>query len=144
MIGWWYYRGLVDPAIEEVLADRDRFALVQLVKTRREWRNQPNLRAMCVLGLYAIAWWGPSIFLRKYAASLGSRWMHTAIVFAVPLGFLILFFYVVRSWLFRPMQLALRLRGFDVCVQCGYWLRGLGDEVKNCPECGAAREERAR
>lgn len=30
--------------------------------------------------------------------------------------------------------------GYDVCIECGYWLRGLGDDVKHCPECGAKRE----
>ncbi len=35
---------------------------------------------------------------------------------------------------------ALREMGYDVCLKCGYWLRGLGDEVKRCPECGWRRE----
>ena len=34
----------------------------------------------------------------------------------------------------------LRKRGFDVCMSCGYWLRGLPQETKQCPECGARRE----
>jgi hypothetical protein len=34
----------------------------------------------------------------------------------------------------------LRERGYDICVNCGYWLRGLGHEVTCCPECGAARD----
>ncbi len=34
----------------------------------------------------------------------------------------------------------IRLEGFDICVKCGYWLRGLGEDVSNCPECGAKRE----
>ncbi len=25
-------------------------------------------------------------------------------------------------------------------MKCGYWLRGLDDAVKQCPECGAERE----
>jgi hypothetical protein len=29
--------------------------------------------------------------------------------------------------------------GYDVCLNCGYWLRGLGEDVKHCPECGARR-----
>jgi DNA-directed RNA polymerase subunit RPC12/RpoP len=27
-----------------------------------------------------------------------------------------------------------------ICPQCGRWLRGLGDDVKRCPECGAGRK----
>ncbi len=34
----------------------------------------------------------------------------------------------------------IRLEGFDVCLKCGYWLRALDDDVKQCPECGAKRE----
>ena len=34
----------------------------------------------------------------------------------------------------------LRLEGFDVCLKCGYWLKGLSEDVKQCPECGWRRE----
>jgi rubrerythrin len=30
--------------------------------------------------------------------------------------------------------------GHEVCIECGYLLRGLDDDVENCPECGAARD----
>lgn len=35
---------------------------------------------------------------------------------------------------------ATRQRGYDICADCGYWLRGLNDEINRCPECGKARE----
>ena len=35
---------------------------------------------------------------------------------------------------------ALRDMGYDICENCGYWLRGLGEDAKQCPECGANRE----
>jgi hypothetical protein len=35
---------------------------------------------------------------------------------------------------------ALRERGYDVCMRCGYWLRDLADDERRCPECGAGRE----
>ena len=34
---------------------------------------------------------------------------------------------------------AVRELGIDVCVGCGYWLRGLDEQVKECPECGLLR-----
>ena len=34
--------------------------------------------------------------------------------------------------------------GYESCIYCGYWLRGLGDDVKQCPECGAKREPMAQ
>lgn len=30
--------------------------------------------------------------------------------------------------------------GHEVCLECGYLLRGLGDEITKCPECGAERD----
>ncbi len=33
----------------------------------------------------------------------------------------------------------IRQEGFDVCRQCGYWLRELPDDVEHCPECGGQR-----
>jgi hypothetical protein len=50
------------------------------------------------------------------------------------------------NWLFTRLRAtpfiyrALREAGYDVCLRCGYWLRGLGDDVTVCPECGAQRE----
>ncbi len=35
---------------------------------------------------------------------------------------------------------ALRQRGHDVCLKCGYWLRGLNENISRCPECGRQRE----
>jgi hypothetical protein len=47
----------------------------------------------------------------------------------------------VGRWLYgKAHYQALREMGFDVCANCGYWLRGLDDNVRQCPECGAARE----
>ena len=34
---------------------------------------------------------------------------------------------------------AVRELGIDVCVGCGYWLHGLDDQIKECPECGLSR-----
>lgn len=34
----------------------------------------------------------------------------------------------------------IRLQGFDICIKCGYWLRGLDESTKKCPECGSQRE----
>jgi RNA polymerase subunit RPABC4/transcription elongation factor Spt4 len=63
----------------------------------------------------------------------------------------ILFFiatWVVASLSYRLLQLfryaphyrrAVRELGIDVCVGCGYWLHGLDDQIKECPECGLSR-----
>lgn len=40
----------------------------------------------------------------------------------------------------REFRYRTRLQGFEVCIGCGYWFRGLEDAVRQCPGCGAARE----
>ena len=35
---------------------------------------------------------------------------------------------------------ATRRHGLDVCRSCGYWSKGLGEDIQRCPECGAWRE----
>jgi hypothetical protein len=48
---------------------------------------------------------------------------------------------VLVRYRFAPcVYRATRKHGFDVCADCGYWLRGLGDDTAHCPECGAKRE----
>lgn len=43
----------------------------------------------------------------------------------------------------RYVHRALREQGYDLCRECGYWLRGLHKGVKKCPECGADRDSLA-
>jgi hypothetical protein len=45
-----------------------------------------------------------------------------------------------RRRLFRS---ALNRRGYRFCIDCGYSLRGLTDDVTHCPECGAKRDSPA-
>ena len=48
---------------------------------------------------------------------------------------------VLGRYRFAPcVYRATRRHGHDVCAKCGYWLKGLGDEIIRCPECGARRE----
>ena len=41
----------------------------------------------------------------------------------------------------RRFREAMRRRGFELCPECGYWLKGLGDDSTRCPECGSPRTE---
>ena len=45
------------------------------------------------------------------------------------------------AWLWRMLTVrlvrqAMCEEGFDVCMSCGFLLRGLGDDIAKCPECG--------
>lgn len=45
-----------------------------------------------------------------------------------------------RTLYIKPVRRAMRDHGYDLCVGCGYELRGLGDKLERCPECGSWRE----
>lgn len=52
---------------------------------------------------------------------------------------------LMAAWLYRliyakPVRRAMRDLGYDVCIGCGYRLRGLNDDIARCPECGHPRE----
>jgi hypothetical protein len=44
-----------------------------------------------------------------------------------------------RSVYAPHVRRAVREFGYDLCLECGYWLHGLTDDIKRCPECGTPR-----
>ncbi len=63
------------------------------------------------------------------------RWsLIGALVLVVPCVWV----YHRRVWR-RPVIVALQSMGHEVCDRCGYWQKGLADDVKQCPECGTRR-----
>ena len=48
--------------------------------------------------------------------------------------------WVYRTLYVKPVRRVMRDHGYDLCIACGYDLRGLGDKVERCPECGSWRE----
>jgi len=40
----------------------------------------------------------------------------------------------------RHVRRSLARAGYEVCLHCGYWLRGLDASIARCPECGSQRE----
>ena len=44
---------------------------------------------------------------------------------------------VLERYCYGPLvRQVMRSHGFDICLKCGYWLRGLPDDSRRCPECG--------
>ncbi len=82
----------------------------------------------------------------KVASLIGAGGLiHTLFRAGAPVALFVMCFVgggaVLQRIRFAPcVYRATRQRGFDVCVRCGYWLRGLGDDIQRCPECGMARE----
>lgn len=78
---------------------------------------------------------------RTLESILGSHtWYITMIAFVVYLGMLAVVIYITMRFRFSPCIFAqLRIKGFDVCPRCGYWLKDLDKNILNCPECGTHR-----
>lgn len=112
---------------------------------RRTWRLYRATPISLIISLAAATLLGlayGALLLLIDRVSLGT--VYPIVVVAGPLVVVALTWLVIAvagRWIYgKAQRLALRQMGFDVCAQCGYWLRGLGDDVTNCPECGAARD----
>jgi len=79
---------------------------------------------------YGLFWWLPSPVMTLMVAVF--------IVTAVfnPMGV----FAPALHWTYgRSLRRVVREHGCEVCIKCGFSLRGLAAEVRTCPECGADR-----
>jgi len=50
------------------------------------------------------------------------------------------FGWMYRTLYTRPFRKAMREKGYDICLNCGYNLMGLDETSPRCPECGQRRE----
>lgn len=71
----------------------------------------------------------------------GASWISRGVLYAVlmSLAWWISDKIVLREFA-RSSRMVVRNYGFDVCLDCGYWLRGLDPNIEKCPECGADRQ----
>jgi hypothetical protein len=104
------------------------------------WNRRRNVGLYTVM--LAISMAVPNLLMRVLtsAARLGSveRGILTITLFGVCAVTLLV---VLERYCYGPMvRRVMRAHGHDICGKCGYWLRGLGDDVKRCPECGTRRE----
>lgn len=57
------------------------------------------------------------------------------------LAYLVVFVVALERYFYAPLvRRIMREHTYDVCLECGHWLKGLGDDIKRCPESGTARE----
>ncbi|UCD76601.1 MAG: hypothetical protein JSV91_06685 [Phycisphaerales bacterium] len=76
--------------------------------------------------------------------SVPAVWSKLLAIGAVGIVSLAVFTWMYAILFVRSIRLTLRDMGYEICVRCGYWLRGLGDDLTRCPECGAKQETAAR
>jgi len=90
---------------------------------------------------YPAGRWMAPLLQRLGLSVPASVWLGVIIAFA---ALFLAYAYLLASLYVGPTRHALREAGYDVCLRCGYWLRGLPDDIKRCPECGTAREPMPR
>ncbi|MHC5022559.1 MAG: hypothetical protein ACYTGG_01430 [Planctomycetota bacterium] len=69
---------------------------------------------------------------------------HWPLALAVYMVLLIVAVAFLQRYRFGPsVRRAVRELGYDICLRCGYWLKGLDESIEMCPECGARRASKA-
>ena len=101
--------------------------------------------------LWMRGWWHKSLYVALFLfigviAAASGMYLQTVwqmvILLTIYTGLSVLALSIVIRFCVAPLARGLlQERGIDVCIRCGYWLRGLGKDVTNCPECGWRREK---
>lgn len=102
-------------------------------------RRKTGFGLIVVLPMVAATILMPFLGLQFIQFDRAGIWVFPAMMISlIPLSWIwICIAYVL---LLRPEHYyRIRIEGFDVCLGCGYWLRGLDETIKACPECGTER-----
>jgi len=118
---------------------------------RREQFQLSNIAHARYLS-HAAFWWRTALILLPVIVSLRLikptlAWLGYAGQtgpYLVVLGAIMLLCWPWSAWMYRslyvrPVRRAMREAGYDLCLGCGYELRGLDGSITRCPECGEER-----
>jgi hypothetical protein len=139
----WLWGNYIEP--EWKLSRQDVRTVHRLVK--EQYIRSSRLVAVTLLWLLII--FGSLGLLQQHIAGmLAGIGMGTLTSWSLSKALIIAPLMMLALWSFRmiytrPVRRAMRDLGYDVCINCGYWLRGLGEGTMRCPECGADRERSA-
>ena len=138
---WWLLnRGLIDRELAKQLSTQQVVVLFQRAMAQRTGLSVRALARVAIMAALGFVWFFLVLWLQDQARNYIGRLLQGLIA---PVGMALFLFAGWRIWQLAyasSVYKSLREFGFDVCPRCGYWLRGLGEGVKHCPECGAARE----
>ncbi len=129
-----------DPARNAALPSPQELSILAEISQELRWHAFPRYaRLGAILGVLALM--VPLILHVVRGASPGRPlW--------ITYGLMLAWIAVLASWLSithartlaQMVRSEVRRRGKDVCTSCGAWLRGIGADVRRCPECGSGRE----
>ncbi|UCG16526.1 MAG: hypothetical protein JSV19_00510 [Phycisphaerales bacterium] len=111
------------------------------------WANRRNITLYLTLpALYLLTVFFVSDMAGRLATIISAGgFTHKLFRAAAPFALFVICFVVGGAVLqrsrFAPcVYQATRRHGYDVCAKCGYWLKGLCEDSRRCPECGMQRE----
>lgn len=133
----WLLGNFTDPQYE--LSRREQFRLSNEAHKRFVSTSAFLWRSLLILA--------PLLVCLKLLQSL-MGWLGVAgqgLPYAISLAVLLLLFWPWSAWMYRslyvrPIRRAMRDAGYDLCIGCGYELRGLDTSIVRCPECGIERD----
>lgn len=134
----WLFGNFTDPQYE--LPRREQFRLSNLAHRKFVDSHAFFIRTAIIIVpfLVALAALEPLLHRLGYRASSPA--------YAIGIAVLIFIFWVWCAWMYRalyivPIRKVMREKGYDLCLNCGYDLRGQPDDAQRCPECGAERTD---
>lgn len=119
--------------------------------SRREQFRLSNVAHLHFVSKWAF-WWRVMLILLPLLVALkllrpALAWMGLSGQtgpYVIALLMIVALFWPWSAWMFRslyvrPVRMAMREAGYDLCLGCGYELRGLDESITRCPECGEKR-----
>lgn len=109
-------------------------------EVRRLRKQHRGIWAALLMPLVPAAVMGLVMVLRDLIpTNLGNVGLAAGLLVQLAISYLVIAALGRIAW--KPaVTIALRRLGYDVCINCGYLLRGLPATVTHCPECGTRRD----
>jgi hypothetical protein len=132
---WRVFRGLIDPELARLVTPAQQ----KQVMRRAVSRGNSNPRGLMLWWVFfCVAYWTAMSIVRRYLVP-GNGAFQVIFMLASSAFFLAISAHLFRHSRAKAFYAAVRDHGYDICSECGYWLRDLTDEVSQCPECGTPR-----
>lgn len=134
---WWFiHRATIDNEIVMQLSKEQRTLLYEQAfaaqrRSMLSWRYfwMTVVQIVLIIGMgWLIFGWGV-----RYTGRL-------VMLITIPMAFVAFSMWHWRQVHARSAYRTLRLFGYEICLNCGYWLRSLDEHIAKCPECGWERE----
>ena len=133
----WLFGNFTDPQYKLSLREQMNLSNVAHARfvSRKAFWGRTGLILLPLILFFAL--------LKPTLKMLG--WGGQSLPYLTALGLVVVLFWPWSAWMYRslyvgPVRRAMRDAGYDLCIECGYELKGLDASIDRCPECGGKRE----